>query len=161
MDILPMLNPSDIDFCFKHAEFRGCIDKFMQADGISELPDMVEAVLNRKFSGEHEDADDDFLHELETQKMQNQLSPEVRAPDHEIESDFEDLYETDEELDNLYNARQYVEKKMVSDEFFNMDDKKWDEMIREATEKGYLRSTKDCEGILEDMLNWNKLLPGM
>jgi small subunit ribosomal protein S35 len=64
-------------------------------------------------------------------------------------------------VDNLYNASQYVEKKMITDDSFNMDDKRWDEMIQSGIEKGDLESTEVCEGILEDMLNWDKLLPGM
>ncbi|KAM7253586.1 hypothetical protein ACFE04_021740 [Oxalis oulophora] len=48
---------------------------------------------------------------------------------------------------------------VVQDEYFNMDDRKWDEMVKEATEKGYRKDTKECEEILEDMLNWDKLLP--
>ena len=52
-------------------------------------------------------------------------------------------------------------KRMVKDEYFNMDDQKWDEMIKEAVQHGYLKDTKECEEILEDMLSWDKLLPGL
>ncbi|PKI48337.1 hypothetical protein CRG98_031285 [Punica granatum] len=48
---------------------------------------------------------------------------------------------------------------MAKDQYFNMDDKKWDEMIEEAVKHGYLQDTKECEQILEDMLSWDKLLP--
>ncbi|KAH0453745.1 hypothetical protein IEQ34_018069 [Dendrobium chrysotoxum] len=38
-------------------------------------------------------------------------------------------------------------------------DQKWNEMIKEATKQGFLKDTRECEQILEDMLNWDKLLP--
>lgn len=88
------------------------------------------------------------------------FQPRDDVGDWEFESDFEEMHETDDELPNLYNAREYVQRKMMKDEFFNMDDKKWDEMIKEATEQGFLKDTKECEEILEDMLSWDKLLPG-
>lgn len=102
---------------------------------------------------EVDDADEDQA-ENKIQEREKKLREKLR----EMKMSDDD---SDEEMDNLYNAREYVEKKMIKDEFFNMDDKKWDEMIREATEEGYLQSTKECEGILEDMLNYDKLLPGM
>ena len=52
-------------------------------------------------------------------------------------------------------------KKMVKDEYFNMDDKKWDELVEDGIKHGILRDTKECEQILEDMLSWDKLLPGL
>uniref|UniRef100_A0A0A9DJ16 Small ribosomal subunit protein mS35 mitochondrial conserved domain-containing protein n=1 Tax=Arundo donax TaxID=35708 RepID=A0A0A9DJ16_ARUDO len=52
-----------------------------------------------------------------------------------------------------------LRKKVKGDEFFNMDDTKWDAMIKEATDKGHLSNMKECEDILEDMLHWDKLLP--
>ncbi|CAA2995511.1 Hypothetical predicted protein [Olea europaea subsp. europaea] len=69
------------------------------------------------------------------------------------DQDFEEGHETNEEIDDLYNARDIVVKKMVSDPYFNMDDKKWDDMIAEAVEHGRLKDTRECEAILEDMLN--------
>ncbi|XP_072995619.1 uncharacterized protein [Typha latifolia] len=133
-------------------ELKRRIERYYEADDESELSSVIEAVMARKLSGQHEETDDELVEEL-----RNKPLPEVK--DRDFESDFEELYDTDEEIDNLYNARQYVEKKMMSDEFFNMDDRKWDDMIREATEKGFLKDTKECEDILEDMLSWDKLLP--
>lgn len=113
----------------------------------------MEAILARKVSGKHEDTDDELVDELRFQ-------PRDDIKDREFESDFEEMHDTDEELPDLYNAKEYVQHKMAKDEFFNMDDKKWDGMIKEATEKGFLKDTKECEEILEDMLSWDKLLPG-
>ncbi|GAB4845250.1 hypothetical protein Ancab_038660 [Ancistrocladus abbreviatus] len=48
---------------------------------------------------------------------------------------------------------------MVQDEYFNIDGRKWDEIIKEATEKEYLQNTKHCEEILDYMLKWDNLLP--
>ncbi|CAK9153796.1 unnamed protein product [Ilex paraguariensis] len=118
------------------------------------LPSILEAILRRKLAGKHEETDDEVMEEL-------RMKPLDDVNDKEFESDFEEAHETDEEIDDLYNARDIVMKRMIKDEFFNMDDKKWDGMIKEAVEHGYLKDTKECEEILEDMLSWEKLLPGM
>lgn len=118
------------------------------------LPSIFEAILARKLTGEHEDTDDELMDELHLQPLDD-------VKDKDFESDFEEIYKTDEEIDDLYNARDYVMKKMMKDEYFNMDDGKWDDMIKEATEKGFLQDTRECEQILEDMLSWDNLLPGM
>ncbi|KAL5169101.1 hypothetical protein HKD37_11G031082 [Glycine soja] len=39
---------------------------------------------------------------------------------------------TNEEIDDLYNARDVVMKRMVKDEYFNMDDKKWDDIVEDG-----------------------------
>ncbi|KAH0452978.1 hypothetical protein IEQ34_017302 [Dendrobium chrysotoxum] len=88
------------------------------------------------------------------------MVPLEDVKDVEFEYNFEELHETDEEIDDLYNARELVEKKMLKDEFFNMDDRMWDEIIKEATQQCFLKDTRECEQILEDMLSWDKLLPG-
>ncbi|KAH0454069.1 hypothetical protein IEQ34_018393 [Dendrobium chrysotoxum] len=62
-------------------------------------------------------------------------------------------------MHDLYNAREYAEKKMMKDEFFNMDDRKWNEMIKEEIQQGFLNDTRECEQILEYMLSMDKLLP--
>ncbi|KAJ3692513.1 hypothetical protein LUZ60_012863 [Juncus effusus] len=145
-------NPSPLTQDITNTELKQRLEKYYEVDEETDAQSIAEAVLLRKLSGKHEETDDELLEEL-----RNKPLPEVK--DRDFESDFEEMYETDEEIDNLYNARQYVEKKMISDEFFNMDDKKWDDMIREATEKGFLKDTKECEDILEDMLNYDNLLP--
>ncbi|CAN6445966.1 unnamed protein product [Victoria cruziana] len=116
------------------------------------LGSVMEAILARRLTGNHEETDDELMDEL-------RFKPLDDVRDQEFESDFEELHETDNEIDNLYNARQYVEKKLMKDEFFNMSSEKYDDMIKEATEKGFLQDTGKCEEILEDMLNWDKLLP--
>lgn len=129
------------------------IEKYFKGDE-EALPSILEAILQRKLAGKHEETDDELTEEL-------QMKPLDDIKDREFESDFEELYETDKEIDDLYNARDHVVKKMVKDEYFNMDDKKWDEMISEAVQHGYLKDTRECEEILEDMLSWDKLLPGI
>lgn len=128
------------------------MESYYKVDDELELSSVAEAVLERKLADAHSETDDDLIEELRSKPL-----PEVR--DRDFESDFEEMHDTDEELTDLYNARQYVEKKMKSDEFYSMDDTKWDEMIKEATDKGHLRNMKECEDILEDMLHWDKLLP--
>ncbi|RWW33805.1 hypothetical protein GW17_00001454 [Ensete ventricosum] len=137
-----------------NAELKRRLEKYYEADDEEALGPVFEAILARRLSGKHEETDDELMEEL-------RMAPLSNVKDREFESDFEALHDTDEEIDNLYNAREYVEKKLKSDEFFNMDDRKWDDMIKEATEKGFLKDTKECEDILEDMLNYDKLLPGV
>lgn len=117
------------------------------------LPTIFESILKRKLSRKHEDTDDEIMDELQMQPLDN-------VKDEDFESDFEEVHETDEEIDDLYNARDIVMKKMI-DNNPNMDDTRWDDMIKEAVEHGYLQDTKECEAILEDMLNWDNLLPGI
>ncbi|XP_050203328.1 uncharacterized protein LOC126653470 [Mercurialis annua] len=132
-------------------ELKELMEKYFKGDE-EVLPVIMEAILKRKLTNKHEYTDDELMEELEMQPLDD-------VKDQEFESDFEELYPTDEELDNLYDAKQHVVKKMVKDEYYNMDDKKWDAMIQEGVEHGYLKDTKECEGILEDMLKWDKLLP--
>ncbi|KAL5748854.1 hypothetical protein ACOSP7_025897 [Xanthoceras sorbifolium] len=132
-------------------ELKTRIEKYFKGDE-EALPSILEAILQRKLVGKHEETDDELVEEL-------RMKPLDDVKDQEFESDFEELYETDEEIKDLYNAKEHVVKKMVDDEYFNMDDKKWDEMISEAVEDGYLKDTRECEEILEDMLSWEKLLP--
>lgn len=135
------------------SELKLRLDEYFKKGNEEALPSILEAVLKRKLTGKHEETDDELLDELQMQPLDD-------VKDTEFQSDLEEL-ETDEEIDDLYNARDIVVKKMASDEYFNMDDRKWDEMIEEATEKGFLKDTKECEEILEDMLSWDKLLPGI
>lgn len=138
---------------FYVAELKTRIEKYFKGDE-EVLPSIFEAILSRKLSGKHEETDDELMEELRIQPLDD-------VNDKDFESDFEEMYQTDEEIDNLYNARDIVTKRMADDEYFNMDDRKWDDMIKEATEKGFLKDAGECERILEDMLSWDKLLPGM
>ncbi|XP_059645606.1 uncharacterized protein LOC132287116 [Cornus florida] len=133
-------------------ELKTMVEKYFEGGDEEMLPSILEAVLKRKLSGKHEDTDDELLEEL-------QMKPLDDVKNEEFESDFEEAHETDEEIENLYNAKEIVMKRMAEDEYFNMDDKKWDEMIKEATNHGFLRDTRECEEVLEDMLSWDKLLP--
>lgn len=135
------------------AELKTRIESYFKGDE-EALPSILEAILRRKLAGKHEDTDDELVEEL-------QLKPLDDVKDSDFESDLEDALETDEEIEDLYNARDIVMKRMVKDEYFNMDDKKWADMIKEATDHGHLKDTKECEEVLEDMLSWDKLLPGI
>lgn len=109
--------------------------------------------MRRKLTGKHEETDDELMEELRMKPLQD-------VKDREFEEDFDELYSTDEDIPDLYNARNHVEQKMVKDEYFNMDERKWDGMVQEAIEKGFVKDTSECERILEDMLKWDNLLPG-
>lgn len=142
------LTVEDVD----NKELKLRIDEYFKKGNEEALPSIFEAILQRRLTGKHEETDDEVTSELQMQPLDD-------VKDEEFESDLEEAHETDEEIEDLYSARDIVTKRMVQDEYFNMDDRKWDEMIKEATEQGYLKDTKECEEILEDMLNWDKLLP--
>lgn len=118
------------------------------------LPSILEAILQRKLARKHEDTDDELVEEL-------RMKPLEDVKDREFESDFEELHDTDEEIDDLYYAKNLVMERMAKDPYFNMDDKKWEDIVQDAVNHGILSDTKACEAILEDMLSWDKLLPGL
>ncbi|KAI5000530.1 hypothetical protein ZWY2020_005119 [Hordeum vulgare] len=128
------------------------LETYYKVEDEVELSTVAVAVLERKLADAHSETDDELIEEL-----RNRPLPQVH--DRDFEADFDEMHDTDDELTDLYNARQYVEKKMKDDESFNMNDTKWDEEIKKATEKGQLSNMKECEDILEDMLHWDKLLP--
>ncbi|KAJ6687788.1 MITOCHONDRIAL 28S RIBOSOMAL PROTEIN S28 [Salix koriyanagi] len=132
-------------------ELREMIDNYSKGNG-EVLPSIMEAILQRKLSRKHEETDDELTEEL-------RMKPLSDVDEEEFQSDFDELYETDKELNDLCDAKEYVVKKMMQDQYFNMDDKKWDEMVKEAMDHGFIKDTKECEEILEDMLSWDKLLP--
>ncbi|ESW30794.1 hypothetical protein PHAVU_002G182800 [Phaseolus vulgaris] len=140
-------NPDDVD----NKELKSRIESYMKGDE-QVLPSIMEAILQRKLSGKHEETDDELMEEFRARPLDN-------VEDQGFESDFEDMHETDEEIDDLYNARDVVMKRMVQDEYFNMDAKKWDDIVEDGIKHGFLKDTKECEEILEDMLSWDKLLP--
>lgn len=142
-----------LNLYFFVSELKTRIEKYFKGDE-EALPDILEAILKRKLTGKHEETDDELLDEL-------QMKPLDDVKDEDFESDFEEAHDTDGEIDDLYDAMDIVKRRMVKDEFFNMDDKKWDAMVKEGVEHGYLKETRECEEILEDMLSWDKLLPGI
>uniref|UniRef100_A0A2N9GRH5 Small ribosomal subunit protein mS35 mitochondrial conserved domain-containing protein n=1 Tax=Fagus sylvatica TaxID=28930 RepID=A0A2N9GRH5_FAGSY len=131
-------------------ELKARIEKYFKGDE-EALPSILEAILQRKLTGKHEDTDDELVDEL-------RMKPLDDVKDKEFESDFEEMHETDEEIDDLYNARDIVEKKMVKDEFFNMEPEVgW--ACKGSIEHKIMKDTKECEEVLEDMLKWDNLLP--
>ncbi|KAK1410751.1 hypothetical protein QVD17_37290 [Tagetes erecta] len=133
-------------------ELRMQIEKYFKDKDEDVLPDVLESIFRRKVTQKHADTDDELLDEFMVQPIDG-------VNDKEFESDFEDLHDTDDEIDNLYNAKDIVTKRMTKDEFFYMDDKKWEGMIKEATDIGLIKDTKECEQILQDMFMWENLLP--
>ncbi|KAH9604515.1 hypothetical protein KSS87_005917 [Heliosperma pusillum] len=132
-------------------ELKSRIEKYFKGDE-EALPSILEAILSRKLTGKHEDTDDEITEEFRYAPLDN-------VDDAHFESDFEEAIETDDDVPSLYSAKDIVVKKMMHDEYFNMDDKKWTAMVDEAKQKGYVDDPKECEEILEDMLYWDKLLP--
>ncbi|MFS8009422.1 putative ribosomal protein S24/S35 [Helianthus anomalus] len=133
-------------------ELKMQIEKYFKEKDEEALPDVVESIFRRKITQKHADTDDELLDEFNMQPIDG-------VNDQEFESDFDELHETDDEIDNLYNAKDIVINRMTKDEFFYMDDKKWEGMIKEAVDSGHLKDTKECEQILQDMFMWEKLLP--
>ncbi|KAI7729498.1 hypothetical protein M8C21_024498 [Ambrosia artemisiifolia] len=133
-------------------ELKMQIEKYFKDKDDEALKDVVESIFRRKITQKHADTDDELLDELSVQPLDN-------VDDQDVESDFSEMHETDDEIDNLYNAKDIVINRMTKDEFFYMDDKKWEGMIKEAVDSGHLKDTKECEQILQDMFMWEKLLP--
>lgn len=143
------LNVEDVN----NKELKLRIEEYFNKGNEEALPSILEAILKRKLTGKHEHTDDELLEEM-------QMKPLDGVNDEEFESDFEEGHSTDEDIEDLYDATDIVKRKMVTDKFFNMDDRKWDDMIKEATEHGHLKDTRECEEILQEMLSWDKILPG-
>lgn len=135
------------------AVLKAQIEDYLHNFNEEALPEVFKSILMRRLSGKYEEDDEKLMDELKMKPLDN-------VTNEEFESDFEEIHETDEEIEDLYDARDVTIKRMASDPYFNMDDKKWDDMIKEATEHGYLKDTRECEEILEDMLKWDTLLPG-
>ncbi|KAL8514141.1 hypothetical protein ACS0TY_013316 [Phlomoides rotata] len=133
-------------------ELKAQIEDYLHNFNEEALPDVLKSILTRRLSGKYEEVDEELLDELKMKPLDN-------VNDEDFESDFEAMHDTDDEIEDLYDARDVTIKRMASDPYFNMDDKKWDDMIKEATEHGYLKDTRECEEILEDMLKWENLLP--
>jgi len=108
----------------------------------------------RRLSGLHEETDNEIMNELH-------MAPIDDVDDMDFENDFEETHDTDNEIDDLYNARDHVMKKMVKDLYFNLDDKKWVDIVEDGVKHGFMTETKESEAILEDMLSWDKLLSGI
>ncbi|KAF6152771.1 hypothetical protein GIB67_004600 [Kingdonia uniflora] len=134
-------------------EFKRRIQEYF--NGKEEmLPSVAEAIFKRILSNKHEETDDELMEEL-------RLKP--RKPlDNVTDKDFDDgldEVETNEEISDLYSPMDYVKQKMVKEEYFDMDEHKWDEFVKEGVEHGALRDTRECEDILLSMLHWDKILP--
>ncbi|TYH49941.1 hypothetical protein E1A91_D10G161600v1 [Gossypium mustelinum] len=71
-------------------ELKTQIKKYFEGDE-EALPSVLEAILWRKLAGKHEETDDELMDELEVQ-------PRDDVDDEEFESDFDNLYSTDEEI---------------------------------------------------------------
>lgn len=139
------------------AELKSQIEDYLHNLNEEALPEVFQSLLKRKLSGKHEETDDELFDELLDDSKDE---PIKNVTNEEFEEDFDDSHTTDDEIEDLYNARNIVIRRKASDPYFNMTDTKWDEMIKEATDHGYLQDMRECEDILEDMLNWDKLLPG-
>lgn len=134
-------------------ELKARIEKYFNEGNEDALPGIIEALLQRRLVDKHGDTDDEVMDALQNQPFKDDVK------DEDFESDFEEAHSTDDELEDLYNSPEYVKKKMQNNEFFNMDEKKWDVIVRDGIRHGILKDTKECEEILEDMLHWDKLLP--
>ncbi|GAA0164761.1 ribosomal protein [Lithospermum erythrorhizon] len=128
------------------------IEEYFGKQNEEMLPTIIESILKRRLITKHEDTDDELMDELE-------MKPLDDVKNMDFEDGLADAHITDDEIEDLYSARDIVMKQMSSDPYFNMDEKKWDDMIGEAVEKGYMKDTKECENIIEDMLKWDNLLP--
>ncbi|TYH63504.1 hypothetical protein ES332_D07G197100v1 [Gossypium tomentosum] len=77
-------------FIYLVPELKTRIKNYFEGDE-DALPSVLEAILRRKLAGKHEETDDELMDELEVQPRDN-------VDDEEFESDFDNLYSTDEEI---------------------------------------------------------------
>lgn len=78
------------------AELKRKINNFYEGD-VDSLPSIFEAILKRKLSGKHEDADDELMKDIR-QQMPGQVED---FKDEEYDSDSGELKETDEEMEDF------------------------------------------------------------
>lgn len=114
----------------------------------------MDAVYKRNLSKKHEQTDDEIVEDLRTKWMQ----PIENFTDKQFEEGLEEI-PTDDEIDNLCDMGSIIEKKYEKKEYFNVDDAKWDRVVRDAMEKGIIKDISKCEEIVEDMFRWDNLLP--
>ncbi|TYI39939.1 hypothetical protein ES332_A02G129800v1 [Gossypium tomentosum] len=79
-----------LDKSYLVPELKTRIKKYFEGDE-EALPSVLEAILRRKLAGKHEETDDELMDELEVQPRDN-------VDDEEFESDFDNLYSTDEKI---------------------------------------------------------------
>ena len=65
-------------------ELKTRIEKYFKGEE-EALPSILEAILERKLAGKHEDTDDELMEEL-------QMQPIDDVSDREFESDFEEMH---------------------------------------------------------------------
>lgn len=87
-------------------ELKTQIEKYFNDKDEEALPAVFESIIRRKMARKHADTDDELLDEF-------QMRPIDGVNDKEFESDFEEIHETDEEIDNLYSAKDIVTKRMT------------------------------------------------
>ncbi|KAF2298661.1 hypothetical protein GH714_024568 [Hevea brasiliensis] len=83
--------------------------------------------LHWRLSRKHEETDDDLMEELH-------MKPLDDVKDKKFESDLRRCIRLMRRL-MICTTPRNVMKKILKDEYFNMDDNKWDEMIKEAMEQ--------------------------
>lgn len=116
------------------------------------LEAVAELVMKRAISRKHDQSDEELMDDLQMDVVED-------VHDSEFESDFEEAYETDREIENLYNATEYTEDKLLADGPVEMDAETYDEVVKEMQEKGHVIDQQSLEELVEDMTNWDKLLP--
>lgn len=114
------------------------MNAYYTVDEEEELPSVAEAVLQRVLTDAHNDTDDEVIEELHDRPYHK-----IEVSEKDIMEDYDEVHDTDEEITDLYNARQYVEKKMKEEKYFNMDDTKWDAMTKGPSAKERLRKMKE------------------
>lgn len=121
-------------------------------DKDDNLEAIAELVMKRALSRKHDQSDEELMDELQMDVVED-------VHDSEFESDFEEAYETDHEIENLYNATEYTEDKLLADGPVEMDAETYDEIVKEMQEKGHVIDQQSLEELVEDMTNWDTLLP--
>ncbi|KAG8387975.1 hypothetical protein BUALT_Bualt02G0077000 [Buddleja alternifolia] len=110
-------SPPHLQQDVNNKELKLQIEDYLNNFNEEALPSVFESVLKRRLSATHQDTDDELIDELQHKPLDN-------VKDEDFESDFEEANETDEEIDDLYNARDYVDHSCFLICHFNMKESK-------------------------------------
>lgn len=141
-------------FFFSFAELKKLIDDYGKQCKDDVVKRVFGSVLERVLSGKHDEVDNELIEELRSTVLSD------NANQGDDESDVEEALKIDDEIEEVVTAKETIVRRMKADPLFNMDDRKWDAMMNKATQGGHLQHLKECEDILDDMQNQDKLLPG-
>ena len=96
-------------------ELKKFIDKFYVGDA-EAIPSIFEEILKRKLAGKYEEVDKELIEEIVGKTHESTDDIDDEESNEEFKFDLDELSETDECIDELYNVEEIAMKRMVRDE---------------------------------------------